>query len=57
LQPVQRVRREEIGDGNEAESAPFVATLSPHPRDLYQLWQEFEFDIGGRKPARQFTVG
>lgn len=25
------------------------------PRDLYQLWQEYEFGIGGRKPARQFT--
>ena len=34
-----------------------TTTLSPHPRDLFTLWQEYEFGIGGRKPARQFTVG
>ena len=33
-----------------------MATLSPHPKDLFQLWHEYEFGIGGRKPAKQFTV-
>jgi hypothetical protein len=59
LQPVQRVRREENNNHDQTgmEAVPFVATLSPHPRDLFTLWQEYEFGIGGRKPARQFTVG
>jgi hypothetical protein len=59
LQPVQHVRREENGNDDDqvgSESAPFVATLSPHPKDLFQLWHEYEFGIGGRKPAKQFTV-
>jgi hypothetical protein len=59
LQPVQRVHQEENdGSGNQGGSdvVPFLATLSPHPKDLYILWQEYEFGIGGRKPARQFTM-
>lgn len=35
---------------------PGSATLSPTPRDLLVLWQEYEFGIGGRKPARDFTA-
>ena len=45
------------GGGSDSTVLPFSATLSPHPRDLYTLWQEYEFGIGGRKPARQFTMG
>ena len=59
LQPVQRVRQEEndgSGDQGGSDVVPFLATLSPHPKDLYILWQEYEFGIGGRKPARQFTM-
>jgi hypothetical protein len=32
-----------------------AASLSPCPRNLYDLWAEFMFGIGGRKPASQFT--
>lgn len=32
-----------------------TATLTKNPRDLYTLWKEYEFGVGGRKPARQFT--
>ena len=32
-----------------------MVTLSPVPRDLYTLWEEFEFGLGGRKAARRFT--
>ena len=52
LQPVARPIHGGGGGGGEAR-AP-AATLAK-PRDLYQLWQEYEFGIGGRKPARQFT--
>ena len=32
------------------------ATLSPTPRSLHVLWEEWENGIGGRKPASTFTV-
>ena len=31
------------------------ASLSPHPRNLYELWDEYVIGIRGRKPAREFT--
>lgn len=31
------------------------AKLCRNPKSLYILWQEFEFGIGGRKPAKAFT--
>lgn len=31
------------------------ATLSPSPRNLYALWQEFYVGIDGRKPAKDFS--
>ena len=31
------------------------ATLSPCPKDLYQLWQEWTVGIDGRKAAKDFT--
>lgn len=31
------------------------ASLSPAPRSLHVLWAEWQFGIGGRKPARLFT--
>jgi hypothetical protein len=34
----------------------YEATLSKHPRDLYMLWEEYEFGIEGRKAARKFNV-
>jgi hypothetical protein len=30
--------------------------LSPHPRSLYELWHEFQFGVGGRKAAKDFTA-
>ena len=32
-----------------------AASMSPCPQNLYDLWAEFTFGIGGRKPASQFT--
>ena len=31
------------------------ASLSPSPRTLHELWAEWQFGIGGRKPTRLFT--
>jgi hypothetical protein len=30
--------------------------LSKRPSDLYNLWREYEFGLGGSKPARTFTA-
>ena len=50
VRPVRGVGVDEDGGGNVG-----AATLSRCPRNLYVLWQEYEFGLGGRKPARQFT--
>ena len=31
------------------------AELSPHPRTLHDLWQEYMYGIGGRKAAKDFS--
>ncbi|KAG9401589.1 hypothetical protein AC1031_009456 [Aphanomyces cochlioides] len=33
-----------------------MAHLSKRPKDLFELWQEFEFGSGGRKAAKNFTA-
>lgn len=46
-------------DGNEARAnieIPFASTLSPLPRTLYDLWTEYQYGIGGRKAAKDFTA-
>jgi Transcriptional activator of glycolytic enzymes len=35
---------------------PLPAELSPMPKNLYDLWQEYQIGIAGRKPARNFTA-
>jgi uncharacterized NAD(P)/FAD-binding protein YdhS len=32
------------------------AQLSSQPRDLINLWREYQFGLNGRKAARQFTT-
>ncbi|KAI2507360.1 hypothetical protein MHU86_7080 [Fragilaria crotonensis] len=61
LQPVQRPRDDRDGefDGRRdpETTVPRVnATLTKNPRSLHLLWQEYEFGIGGRKPAKNFTA-
>ena len=42
--------------GNTRRAPPqYQSTLMKNPKSLYVLWQEYEFGIGGRKPARQFS--
>ena len=31
-------------------------TLMPHPKSLYDLWNEYLNGVGGRKPARLFSA-
>ena len=40
---------------NEQLPGPGVAILSRNPRDLHVLWQEYEFGVGGNKPAKYFS--
>ncbi|KAI2498774.1 hypothetical protein MHU86_15730 [Fragilaria crotonensis] len=62
LQPVQRPRVDEDGgfDGGQQDAgeanARENATLIKNPRSLHLLWQEYEFGIGGRKPAKNFNA-
>jgi len=42
-------------NANNANLSP-PASLSPLPRTLHALWHEFEFGIGGQKPARDFMA-
>lgn len=47
------------GQQNEAPIGPplqRVVQLSKCPKDLYALWHEYEFGVGGTKPARTFTA-
>lgn len=39
----------------QGTSATSNATLSPNPRTLHILWDEYIRGIGGRKPAKDFT--
>ena len=62
LQPVQRPRNNNNNangnnnNNNNNNNNHNAATLSPNPRTLHVLWQEYEFGIGGRKAARLFTA-
>jgi hypothetical protein len=57
------------GGGNDdprtVDAAPLPATagygaapasLSPNPKNLYEVWQEYQVGIGGRKAAKLFTA-
>ena len=41
--------------GIRAITIPKKAKLARNPKSLFILWQEFEYGIGGRKPAKAFT--
>jgi hypothetical protein len=53
MQPVVRQQNDAPAAPNHAPA--LASTLSPNPRTLYILWDEYEQGIGGRKAARQFT--
>ena len=46
------------GGGNDDpqdSTVPYEATLSNCPRSLFELWQEYEFGLQGRKAAKRLT--
>ena len=51
-----RTRDDDENDRTIPVRAPPIASLSPAPKDLYQLWNEYEHGIGGRKPAKHFSL-
>jgi hypothetical protein len=42
-------------DDSQNPNPQLVAMLSPLPKTLHDLWQEYEFGSGNRKPAKDFT--
>ena len=57
--PVNRAEVTQTGDDeptSERGAVPFVSTLSPTPRTLFDLWTEYQYGIGGRKPAKDFAA-
>ena len=68
LQPGVRSFRGTLAGGNDdtnlqaanaADQPVAIArlqpSLSPNPKNLYELWQEYEVGIGGRKAAKLFS--
>lgn len=42
-------------DVESANEVEYKYTLSKRPKDLHQLWNEYEFGVGGRVPAKNFS--
>ena len=66
MAPAFRVVQGGIGTGNDDNSILAAAglqnlaraanaSLSPCPRNLYDLWTEYTVGLGGRKPTSQFS--
>jgi hypothetical protein len=60
--PIRNVRtgqvlNQEVAAPVAQNLAPMVpTTLSPVPRTIHALWLEYEFGIGGRKAAKDFSA-
>ena len=56
--PQQQARRRQATDPERQveQEGTLPATLSPTPRTLAELWEEYQFGIGGRKPAKDWTA-
>ena len=54
-QPHNQARRRQLTDPDlQVQEGTLPATLAPTPRTLAELWEEYQFGIGGRKPAKDF---
>ena len=54
--PQQAARRRQATDPQQqVQEGTRPATLAPTPRTLAELWEEYQFGIGGRKPAKDWT--
>jgi hypothetical protein len=65
--PVGTMRQQSGGDDDDrtVDAALLLATagvgaapasLSPNPKNLYELWHEYQVGLGGRKAAKLFTA-
>jgi hypothetical protein len=60
LVPAQRVQQvnnnlQQLNNNDQQLEVMFATTLASNPKDLYQLWHEYEFGIDGRKAAKDFS--
>ena len=53
----QARRRQATDPQRQVQEGALPATLAHTPRTLAELWEEYQFGIGGRKPAKDFTSG
>ena len=54
----ERPMRRGVTSGQTSEQSQYLGTvsLSPNPRTIFELWDEWTVGIGGRKPAKDFTA-
>jgi hypothetical protein len=57
--------RRRVGDDDDIDDTDnninrqhdlYAGTLSKHPKDLFHMWEEYQFGIEGRKAARKFSI-
>ena len=54
--PQQQARRRQATDPDrQVQEGTLPATLAKQPRTLAELWEEYQFGIGNRKPAKDWT--
>lgn len=53
--PQQQAQRRRGTDEELQDDGVHPATLAKTPRTLAELWEEYQFGIGNRKPAKDFT--
>ena len=41
---------------NDRAQENYQTTLSKQPKDMYKMWEEYEFGLEGRKAARKFNL-
>jgi hypothetical protein len=57
MAPVARLRAGSAAeDAIEHSTRRQLTKLSRRPRDLYELWHEYEFGLGGSKPAKHLNL-
>jgi len=51
----QNVAVEDNNNNTDANGIQYKSSLSPRPRNLYELWKEYQHGIGGCKAAKNFS--
>lgn len=55
-QEQQRAIENSVAENDADEEPNLYATLSKKPKTLHSLWNEFEFGVGNKKAAKDFTA-